>query len=541
MKSSLSNLKCLVASKNVARTFLYAFAIIQFGNAAYAQKAKGGANRPNILLICADDLGWSDIGCFGSEVKTPNLDKLATSGIRFTQFHNTAKCHPSRATLLTGLYAQQNGYATETGYENPLVNGITLGQYLKSAGYLTMWSGKHHGIENPKTLGFDHFFGLRDGACNYFNPGKQRPGEGVPAAKSPTQIRYWCIEDKLYAPYTPEEKDFYTTDYFTKYALKWLDESKDDKAPFFLYMAYNAPHDPLMAWPEDIQKYAGKYNVGYEAIRNARFEKQKQVGLIDSRYNLSKSTFKDWKSLTPKEQEFEAKKMEVYSAMIDRMDKNIGYILDKLKKQGKLDNTLIIFVSDNGASAEVTSPKESYGPIGSLTNWTSLGKDWANVGNTPFRYYKNSSYEGGIASPTIISWKNNLKNPNRISDYSSHLIDIMATLVDVVGVPYPATYNGKPVLPYEGSSLLPVIRGEKVSRAKPIFWEWSHGQAVRDGKWKLVREGFENKWSLYNMEKDPSETNDLADANPDLVKQMDLSFKEWKNRMSIDANSQKKN
>ncbi|HEX7847803.1 MAG TPA: arylsulfatase [Chitinophagaceae bacterium] len=500
-------------------------------------KNKPAEKRPNILLICADDLGWSDIGCYGSEVKTPNLDKLAASGIRFRQFHNTSKCHPSRATLLTGLYAQQNGYFKD--FDQPLVNGITIGEYLKSAGYKTMWSGKHHGIENPKTRGFDHYYGLRDGACNYFNPGKQRPGEGKPAQKK--QIRYWCIEDSLYAPYTPEEKDFYTTDYFTKYALKWLDEYQNEEAPLFLYMAYNAPHDPLMAWPEDVAKYKGKYDAGYEAIRKARFEKQKKLGLIDSRYKLSAPTHKPWKSLTPAQQKEEIQKMEVYAAMIDRMDRNIGYILDKLKKQGKLDNTLIIFLADNGASGEVVTLDESTGPIGSMTNWTSLGEDWANVGNTPFRYFKNYSYEGGTASPLIVSWKNQIKNTNSFSDYTGHLIDIMATFVDVAKAPYPTTYNNKPILPYEGSSLLPAILHKNVTREKPIFWEWQKGQAVRNGKWKLVRQGLDNNWSLFDMSKDPSETNDLAAANPDIVKQMDQLFKEWKNRVSIVKATKKQN
>ncbi|MGN6294528.1 MAG: arylsulfatase [Chitinophagaceae bacterium] len=493
------------------------------------------ANRPNILLICADDLGWSDIGCYGSEVKTPNLDKLAASGIKFRQFHNTSKCHPSRATLLTGLYAQQNGYFKD--FDKSLVNGITLGEYLKTAGYTTWWSGKHHGAENPRTRGFDHYFGLKDGATNYFNPGFQREGEGKPAQKK--VIRKWCIEEKEYAPYTPEEKDFYTTDYFTKYALKWLDESKDDSTPFFLYLAYNAPHDPLMAWPEDIAKYKGKYDKGYEAVRKARFEKQRSLGLIDKRYQLSAPTYKPWNSLSAKEQQEEARKMEVYAAMIDRMDQNIGYVIDKLKAQGKLDNTLIIFISDNGASGEVVTLDESYGPIGSMTNWTSLGEDWANVGNTPFRYFKNYSYEGGTASPMIISWKNQLNSPNRLSDFTGHLIDIMATFVDVAGAPYPKEYQGKPVLPYEGISLLPVIKNEKVVREKPIFWEWQKGQAVRNGKWKLVKQGLDSPWSLFDMEADPSETKDLAQANQGIVQQMDQLFREWKSRVSIVKASKK--
>jgi arylsulfatase len=375
---------------------------------------------------------------------------------------------------------------------------------------------------------------LKDGSVNYFNPGNQREGEGKPAEK---KVRNWCIEEQEYAPYTPEEKDFYTTDYFTKYALKWLDIYQKDTVPFFLYLAYNAPHDPLMAWPEDIAKYKGKYSKGYEAIRKARYEKQKAMGLIDSRYKLSAPTYKPWDSLSPQQKKEEEEKMTVYAAMIDRMDRNIGYVLDKLKAQGKLDNTLVIFLSDNGASGEVVNLDGGYGRIGSLTNWTSLGEDWANVGNTPFRYFKNYSYEGGTASPLIISWKNKLVKPNRYSNYVGHLVDIMATFVDLAGANYPSEYNGKPVLPYEGSSLLPVIRNEEIVRNKPLFWEWLHGRAVRHGKWKLVKDGLENPWSLYDMDADPSETNDLATANPEIVTQMDKLFNEWKARVSITNNT----
>lgn len=485
--------------------------------------------QPNILLICADDLGFSDIGCYGSEVKTPNLDRLAATGLKFRQFYNTAKCHPSRASLLTGLYAQQNGYFKK--FDQPIINGITLGEYLQDAGYLTLWSGKHHGSENPITRGFDHYFGLKDGACNYFNPGLQREGEGKPAQK---KVRKWCIDDKEYEPYTPAEKDFYTTDYFTRHALQWLDQYKNTSKPFFLYLAYNAPHDPLMAWPEDIAKYRDTYKAGYESVRNARYKKQLQLGLINSSYQLSKASHKTWNSLNQEQKNEEAQKMAVYAAMIDRMDQNIGYILKKLKEQGKYDDTLIIFLSDNGASAEVVNIKDSYGPIGSMTNWTSLGEDWANVCNTPFRFFKNYSYEGGIASPLIISWKNGLVDTNRTSDHVGHLIDIMATFVDLSKSPYPSTYKGKPILPYEGTSLLPAIRNEKMVNRKPIFWEWQNGQALRDNKWKLVKDGLDKPWALFDMTADPSETRNLANEHLALVEKMGGSFKEWKARMAFE-------
>ena len=227
--------------------------------------------KPNIIFISADDLGWSDSGCYGSEVQTPNIDKLGEGGLRFTRFHNTSKCFPSRACLLTGVYAQQSNYH-ET-HRNPITNAVTLGEVLRTAGYRTLWSGKHHGLENPVTRGFDRYYGLKDGACNYFNPGNQRPGEGAPARKGQPgnkTVRSWCIDSTMFAPYTPEAKDFYTTDYFAKYAINWLEEYKNEEQPFFLYLAFTAPHDPLMAWPEDIAKYKGKNNQGYTPVRLAR-------------------------------------------------------------------------------------------------------------------------------------------------------------------------------------------------------------------------------------------------------------------------------
>ena len=504
------------------------------GNRADANPAEQPSNRqrgtlPNILLISADDLGFSDIGCYGSEIQTPNLDALAAQGIRMTQLHNTAKSFPSRSCLLTGLYAQQNGYAYDA--KGPLENCVTLGEYLQTAGYITLWAGKHHGAENPKTRGFDHFWGLRDGACNYFNPGCQRDGEGVPAQK--VKNRYWCIEDQTYAPYTPKEKDFYTTDYFTNHALEWLDEYKDSNQPVFLYLAFNAPHDPLMAWPEDIAKYRGKYHAGYEAVREARFRKQRAIGLIDDRYALTEPTHKPWSALNDEERAVAERKMEVYAAMIDRMDQNIGRVVKRLKEQGKYENTLIIFVSDNGASAENVRLKDSYGEIGTMTCWTSLGEDWANVCNTPFRYYKNYSYEGGICAPMILCWPSGISHPGRNSDYLAHFIDIMATFVDLTGAPYPKEYSGRDILPYEGVSLMPVIEDGAQRRESPLYWAWKDGRAVRSGKWKIVKHGLENDWSLYDMLQDPAETADRSSEYPHVVKRLSAMFDEWFDRVSI--------
>jgi arylsulfatase len=485
-------------------------------------------NRPNILFILADDLGWSDLGSYGSEVSTPHLDALAAKGIRFAQFHNSAKSFPSRANLLTGLYAQQVGY--HRYFKGPMKNSITLGEYLQSAGYLTMWSGKHHGAETPRTRGFNHYFGLKDGSSNHFNPGNQRPNEEVPIHK---RDRIWAIEDHEMMQYTPESMDFYTTDYFTKYALNWLDKYEHSTQPFFLYMAYTSPHDPLMAWVEDIEKYRGKYLEGYEAIRQRRFERQKEIGIIDERFKLSEATYQDWDKLTPAQRREEDLKMAVYAAMIDNLDYNIGLIINKLKEQGKYENTIIMFSSDNGASGEVVTERASYGPIGSISNWASLGPDWANVANTPLREMKNSSFQGGICVPFIVSWEKGLKNGGRRSDFVGHFIDIMPTFVDIAGVPYPENFNGRSILPYEGRSLLPIIKNENIVRQEPLFWEWLENQAAREGKWKIVRERISDNWALFDMENDPSETNNLAAENPQIVQRLDTLFREWQARVAI--------
>ena len=492
---------------------------------------------PNIILISADDLGWSDLGCYGSEVSTPNIDQLAAEGMRFTQFHNTSKCFPSRACLLTGVYAQQSGY--ERSFNGPLMNAVTLGEVLREAGYITLWSGKHHGLENPIYRGFDHYYGLKDGACNHFNPGEQRPGEGVPARKEDDGVkrsRAWCIDSAMYAPYTPEASDFYTTDYFTHYAIDWLEDYRDDERPLFLYLSYTAPHDPLMAWPEDIRKYDGVYDVGYKSIRDKRYAKQVKMGLIDSTYRLSEATHALWDTLSPGIKAEEIRKMEVYAAMIDRLDQNIGRILKSLEETGRSKNTLIMFVSDNGASAEMVHIDDDYGEIGSMTLWSSLGPDWANVGNTPFRYYKNHSYEGGINTPLIAHWPGSIE-PGTFSSFPGHFIDIMATYIDITGASYPDEFNGTNITPLQGESLLPAFKGENQERSKALFWEWKDGQAMCKGDWKLVRHGKENPWDLYNLLEDPTETNNLASDKPEKVRAMEEQFQEWKGSVAVQESS----
>jgi arylsulfatase len=486
--------------------------------------------RPNIVMILADDLGWSDLGCYGSGIETPNLDRLAENGIRFTQFHNTAKCFTSRACLMTGLYAQQNNIALGPG---KLKNSVTLGEVLGNAGYRTFASGKHHGEDNLFDRGFDRYFGLRDGACNYFNPGKPRPGEVAPGHKTGKFPRKWCIDGKTYAPYTPPEKDFYTTDYFTNYALDYLEEYQDEDKPFFLYLAYTAPHDPLQAWPEDIAKYEGKFMQGYEVYRQARYKRMIEMGLIDEAFPLSPASYRDWDSLTKKEQIKEDRRMAVYAAMIDCMDRNIGKVIDKIHALGELDNTLILFASDNGCSpgsdsGGFTAYNEGAdkGEIGSMQRYTKLGIDWANVSNTPFKLYKTDAHKGGTCTPLIAFWPKGIKGKNRVSHEVGHLIDIMPTLVDVSGATYPAEFKGETVIPMAGQSLVTIFKDRDFVRDQPIFWNYGKGKALRYQNWRLVSDDG-TPWRLYNMNDDMTETKDLSDQYPEIVSQLDKMHADW--------------
>ncbi len=475
--------------------------------------------KPNILLILADDMGFSDVGCFGGEIPTPHLDQLAARGMRFTQMYNTSKCFPSRACLLTGAYAQQVNMARGPG---AIQNAVTLGEVLRGAGYRTLMTGKHHGTQNPFDRGFDRYFGLRDGACNYFNPGMQRPGEPKPAQKRPN--RAWCIDGELFRPYTPPAKDFYTTDAFTQYALEYLEEYKDEEKPFFLYVAYNAPHDPLMAWPEDIARHRGTYLAGWQATRQSRFNRQIEMGLFPADMQLSDPEFGDWDSLGKAQKQQEDLRMAVYAAMVDRMDQNIGKLIDKLTELGELDNTLILFASDNGGSAEVVRIGE--GEIGSTTRWSSVKKDWSNVSNTPFRKYKNFSHEGGICTPFIACWPGMIKKQGSIVRQPLHFIDIMATFVEIANAPYPREWKGETVVPLQGTSFLPLLAGaDMLQRPDPLFWQWSRGRAIRDGQWKAVSHS--DQWQLYDINDDRTELNDLAGTYPERTARMAARWQAW--------------
>jgi len=490
----------------------------------------GAQEKPNIIFILVDDMGYSDIGCYGGEIKTPNLDRLAQNGVRFTQMHNTAKCFPSRATLLTGLYAQDCGMSHK--FEK-FTNAVTLAEVLKGAGYRTLASGKHHSRESLYDRGFDRYFGLLDGATNHFNPGLQRDGEPKPAQKKYGK-RLWAIDDKVITGYTPPEKDFYSTDYYTKYAVDYLEEYKDEDKPFFLYLAYTAPHDPLQAWWEDVEKYKDTYKVGYEAIRTARIAKLKQLGLVSENSKISKPTHKPWDSLSDKQKEIEARKMAVYAAMIDRVDQKVGELIAKLEELDELDNTLIMFAADNGSNgenAEKSVQKKNsvengfpLDQIHTIEYWASLGIKWANVSNTPYRGLKNNSYEGGICTPFIAHWPKGIAKPGTINKkFVGHFVDVMATVVDITGAEYPAEFKGQKVNPMAGESFLPQLRGDlEAQRDKDLYWQWSIGRAVRQGKWKAVTNG--SKWALFDMEADVNETTDLSQQFPE---KLDAMTKQW--------------
>ncbi|MDZ7720784.1 MAG: arylsulfatase [Balneolaceae bacterium] len=480
--------------------------------------------RPNIVLILADDMGYSDIGPYGAEIETPNLDRLAENGIRFTQMHNTSKCFPSRAVLLTGQYAQRVGMS-----ESPdsLTNAVMFGEVLKNAGYTTIFVGKHHGTDNPHEWGFDHYWGLRDGAANYFNPGEQRSFDpGPPAQKEAYYPRTFVFDDSLAAPFTPP-KDYYGTDTWTDWALELLDRYEDDSNPFLLYLSYQAPHDPLQAPEEVIDKYEGVYDVGYEKIASDRYRRQLQSGLLDERFPRSEPTYRQWETLDDSTKADQVRRMQVYAAMIDRMDQNIGRVIEYLEERDELDNTLLMFVSDNGASAEVVEIGE--GEIGSMTRWSSLKEDWANVANTPFRMFKNYSHEGGTATPFIVHWPDVIPEGGQVDHSLLHFIDIMPTLVEVSGGSYPEQYKGEQLYPMEGVSFLPLFKGDPVERTEPLYYEWNEGRAVHTENWKLVQWGEE--WELYDRRTDLTETKDLADEYPDTVELLEAKWEVWSDRL----------
>lgn len=503
-------------------------------------------SRPNIVIIMADDMGYSDIAPYGGEVDTPNLDRLAQGGMRFTQFYNNAKCAPTRASLLTGLYSQQVGVDNGPAV---MKNSVTIAEVLRGAGYRTMMVGKWHALELPVERGFERYYGLTDGCCNFFNPGEQRDHEAKPAEKN--YPRAWADDAKTFQPYTPEDKDFYTTDAFTDRALGYLDELGSGNDPFFLYVAYTAPHYPLQAPAEDIAKYRGKYLKGWDAIRAERFARMVEMGLIDKDWGLSPRDPRvpDWRDVEredawdleglrtnadnglkwddAKSRDNWDLKMAVYAAMVDRMDQNIGRILDKLENSGKLDNTLIMFLSDNGGCAEIVHLTQDVAP-GTVDSYRTVDPPWANAQNTPFKLYKRFDNEGGIATPMIAHWPSTIE-AGTLTHEPGHIIDYMATCIELAGASYPETYADRKIIPLEGKSLLPLLQGKQRDGHEYLFWRFSDSRAVRGGDWKALKNGDE-PWELYNMKSDRTERFNLAHEAKPILDELTGVWEAWSAR-----------
>ncbi len=536
------------------------------------------AAPPNIIVILSDDVGYSDVGCFGGEIQTPNLDALALSGVRFTQFYNTARCCPTRAALLTGLYAHQagighmvDGAGPQSGsesYSGELSKrAVTIAEALKPAGYASYMAGKWHVTRVtkpegdadrhnwPLQRGFDRFYGTIHGAGSFFDPNS-------------------LVRDNAFvspyadAKYQPAE--YYYTDAISDHAVRFITEHRQRSAekPFFLYMAYTAAHWPMHARESDIAKYKGKYDTGYDNIRGARLEKMKRLGLLDPRWQVSPQAG-EWSAVGNKA--WESRCMEVFAAMLDNMDQGIGRLVAALKKNGQFENTLILYLQDNGGCAEglgrngpfkpradaPTLPplakdflqpdmipkqtrdgypvRQGAGVIpGGADTYIAYGRDWANVSNTPFREYKHWEHEGGISTPLIAHWPAGIASERRgqLDPQPGHLIDLMATCVDLAGAKYPAEFHGLQIQPLEGVSLAPAFSGKPLNRPQPLFWEHEGNRAIRIGDWKLVSK-HPAAWELYDMAMDRTEMHDLTAQDPQRVAGMSALWETWAKRVGV--------
>ncbi len=495
--------------------------------------------KPNIIIIMADDMGYSDLGSFGSEINTPNLDALAKGGLKMTQFYNTSRCCPTRAALLTGLYPHQAGIGEMVdNRQHPAYQGylnqhcVTIAEALRTAGYRTLMAGKWHvGTAPqhwPRQRGFDRYFGLIDGASSYFDIRPYRPNQRLTMA----------LNDE---PYTTGE-NFYATDAYTDYAIQFLSEPDTRKQPFFLYLAYTAPHWPLHARPADIAKYKEKYRRGWDTLRAERYRRMQALGILDKSTQLSPRDAKvpAWASLSKAEQEKWDEKMAVYAAMVDRMDQNIGRLRDHLKKTGADENTIILFLSDNGGSHESIAGNNftpevlasQTKPVGGPDSFTAYEYPWANLSNTPFRSFKHWEYEGGTATPFIAYYPGIIK-AGTINHQPAHVIDLMATCLDLAGISYPAAFKGSSLTPTEGISLVPVFKLQGWPGHQAIFFEHVGNRAVRQGDWKIVSSYPENTWQLYHIKKDRSELTDLSTQQPEKVKELAALYEAWASRAGV--------
>ncbi len=511
------------------------------------------APKPNIVLIMVDDMGYSDLGCYGGEIETPHLDSLARNGLRFTQFYNSARCCPTRATLVTGLHPHQAGIGHMTREEDPgaadvppayagNINDscVTLAQVAKSAGYATFMAGKWHlaGTDRadwPLQRGFDRYYGCIAGATHFFHPFDKRimfdGNTPDPEPKSTT------------------DRPFYTTDAFADHAIRFLDEHRagDHKdQPFLLYLAFTAPHWPHHAHDQELAKYRGKYDLGWDELRRRRFARQQASGLIPTHWKLSPRDpeVPAWDSLKPKQQAECSLRMAAYAAMIDRVDQKVGELLESLRRHGALDDTLVMFLSDNGACAEVSllgagDPVRDRAPRTPLTT-PSYGKAWANASATPYRLYKHFAHEGGSNTPFIAHWPARIKPGRDWFRQPAQLIDIMATVVDLTGATYPKSFNGHEITPIDGVPLTPAFDGRPLDRKGPIFIEHENNAFARDGRWKLVGRNVApprglqpGRWQLYDMHADGTELDNLAAKMPDKVARLSAAWQQWAERAHV--------
>jgi arylsulfatase len=495
--------------------------------------------RPNIVVILADDMGYSDIGCYGGEIRTPNLDRLASRGVRFTQFYNTARCCPTRASLLTGLYPHQAGVGHMVdnpkpfpGYKGDLSpNSVTIAEALKSGGYRTYMSGKWHvtpvtsSKHNwPRQRGFDRYYGIIHGAASFYDP-------------------VTLMRDNDDA--APEGSDYYFTDAIAQNACTYIRENPANQ-PFFLYTAFTSPHWPMHALESDIARYKGRYKDGWDALRLERHKRMLDLGIVDKRWPLTPRDPRVPAWNDAPNREWHQRRMAVYAAMIDRMDQNIGRIVRTLEETRQLDNTLILFLSDNGGCAEELGPKSAARHIplktrdgrpvlqgnrpelmpGGPDTYQSYGQGWANASNTPFRLYKHWVHEGGISTPLIAHWPARLRNAGSLNPEPGHLIDIMATCIDAAGAKYPAEFNGNSITPLEGRSLVPCIVGDRRKTHDAIYWEHEGNRAIREGDYKLVSR-FPDQWELFHLKADRTELNDLSSKEPKLAERLAARYEKW--------------
>ena len=513
-----------------------------------AAAGSGAGSRPNIVLIMADDMGFSDLGSYGGEIKTPNLDRLAAEGLRFSQFYNSAICGATRAALLTGLYHHQSGIRSWIGVRND--NGVAIHQLLREGGYRTMVvgnmmeMGKYRDARVADYPRLDRYFGLQPGF------------EGLPGPKSRGGSYFhgvaggnWFFNGE---PYSIPGKGFYHTDTCTDYAVKFLKEAIETDRPFFLYLSYMAPHWPLHARPEDIAKYRDLYrNTGWDELRQRRYHRLIEEGLIDSRWALPPRDARVPPSKDAPHKQWEAERMAVYAAQIDSLDRNIGRVLEVLKTGDVEKNTLVMFLSDNGATdADWHTPTLWEGwrrdgkPVrrgnhpsimpGPADTFTSYGPAWANLSNTPFRQYKGTNHEGGIATPLIVRWPAIIEKPGAISHQVGHVMDILPTCLQVAGVKYPHSFDGHKILPLEGKSLLQVLESRGAEGPDAYAWELRGNPALRMGRWKLVALK-DQSWELYDMEADRTEMNDLAAQQPGKVREMATLYETWARRVGADS------